>query len=109
MAEVSLSAFLYNKKTLKVNLCFLCDRIIKASFFPQMKPEVRATQALNLNDDEKMVFAILQKQQSIPLADLKTQSGLSNKKWDKTIKSLTKLGIAKVTKTDDALVVEVVE
>ncbi len=72
-----------------------------------MKPEVRATQALNLNDDEKMVFAILQKQQSIPLADLKTQSGLSNKKWDKTIKNLTKLGLAKVTKTDDGLVVEV--
>ena len=78
-------------------------------FFPQMKPEVRAAQAINLNDDEKMVFAILQKQQSIPLSDLKTQSGLSNKKWDKTIKSLTKLGLAKVTKTDDTLVVEVVE
>jgi hypothetical protein len=32
-----------------------------------------------------------------------------NKKWDKTIKGLTKLGLAKVTKTDNALVVEVVE
>jgi lysyl-tRNA synthetase class 2 len=78
-------------------------------FFPQMKPEVRAAQAINLNDDEKMVFAILQKQQSISLSDLKTQSGLSNKKWDKTIKGLTKLGLAKVTKTDDALIVEVVD
>jgi lysyl-tRNA synthetase class 2 len=42
------------------------------------------------------------------LNDLKVQSGLSNKKWDKTIKGLTKHGIAKVSKTDDGLFVEVV-
>ncbi len=34
---------------------------------------------------------------------------MSNKKWDKTIKGLTKLGITKVTKTDDALFVELQE
>ena len=39
---------------------------------------------------------------------LKTQSGLSNKKWDKTIKGLTKKEVAKVTKTEDGLYVKVV-
>jgi len=62
-----------------------------------------------MRDDEKAVFAILKSNSPIDLNALKTQSGLSNKKWDKTIKGLTKLGIAKVTKTDDGLVVEVVE
>ncbi len=52
---------------------------------------------------------ILKANSPIDLNTLKTQSGLSNKKWDKTIKGLTKLGLAKVTKTDDALTVEVVE
>ena len=75
-------------------------------FFPQMKPEKKA---VAMNDDEKTVFAILKSNTPIDLNTLKTQSGLSNKKWDKTIKGLTKLRLAKVTKTDDALVVEVVE
>ncbi len=75
-------------------------------FFPQMKPEKKE---VAMSDDEKAVFAILKSNSPIDLNTLKTQSGLSNKKWDKTIKGLTKLGIAKVTKTDDALIVEVVE
>ena len=41
-------------------------------------------------------------------AHLKTQSGLSNKQWDKGIKGLTKNNIAKVTKTDDNLIVDLV-
>jgi lysyl-tRNA synthetase, class II len=72
--------------------------------FPQMKPEKKA---VAMTDDEKAVFAILKTNSPIDLNMLKTQSGLSNKKWDKTIKGLTKLGLAKVTKTDDALVVEI--
>ncbi len=78
-------------------------------FFPQMKPEVRAAQTVELNDDEKAVLKLLQKAEKILLGDLKTQSGLSNKKWDKTIKGLTKNNLAKVNKTDDGLFVEVVE
>ena len=42
------------------------------------------------------------------LNDLKTQSGLSNKKWDKTLKGLTKHNLAKVNNTDEGLFVEVV-
>ena len=74
-------------------------------FFPQMKPEQKQ---VAMSDDEKVIFNILKDNSPILLNDLKTQSGLSNKKWDKTIKGLTKNGIAKVTKTDDGLFVEVI-
>jgi len=70
-----------------------------------MKPE---TKQVAMTDDEKAVFAILKNNSPMDLVELKTQSGLSNKKWDKTIKGLTKQGIAKVNKTDDGLFVEVV-
>jgi len=75
-------------------------------FFPQMKPEKKA---VAMSDDEKAILEILKTQKSMNLNDLKAQSGLSNKKWDKTIKGLTKLGLAKVAKTDDSLVVELQE
>ncbi|WP_298544460.1 lysine--tRNA ligase [uncultured Aquimarina sp.] len=81
-------------------------------FFPQMRPEVRAAQANiieSLNDNEKAIFEIIKKEQMMPLADLKTASGLSNKAWDKGMKGLSKLGLTKVTKTDDSLIVEVAE
>jgi len=78
-------------------------------FFPQMKPEVRAAQVVELNDEEKMVLKILKSNATMALNDLKTQSGLSNKKWDKAIKELTKNKLAKVNKTDTGLFVEVVE
>ena len=77
-------------------------------FFPKMKPEVRAARAVELNGDEKAVLAILQKAEKVLLNELKTQSGLSNKKWDKTIKGLTKNNLVKVDNTDDGLFVEVV-
>ncbi|WP_289046617.1 lysine--tRNA ligase [uncultured Olleya sp.] len=74
-------------------------------FFPQMRPEKKA---IPMTDEEKAVFALLKANNPIDLNTLKQQSGLSNKKWDKTIKGLTKLGVAKVNKTDDGLFVEVV-
>jgi len=74
-------------------------------FFPQMKPEVKQ---VAMSDDEKVVFNILKANSPIDLNELKSQSGLSNKKWDKTIKGLTKHGLAKVNKTNDGLFVEVV-
>ena len=70
-----------------------------------MRPEKAA---VAMTDEEKTVFAILKSNSPILLSDLKTQSGLSNKKWDKTIKGLTKHGVAKVNKTDEGLFVEVV-
>lgn len=75
-------------------------------FFPQMKPEKKA---LAISDEAKAVLGVLTKAKKLPLNDLKAQSGLSNKKWDKSIKELTKNSLAKVSKTDDDLVVEVIE
>ena len=75
-------------------------------FFPQMKPEKKA---VAMSEEEKAVFNILKSNSPIGLKDLKTQSELSNKKWDKTIKGLTKNNLAKVNKTDGGLFVEVVE
>ncbi len=74
-------------------------------FFPQMRPEKKAP-AVELNEEEKAVLSILQKSEQIELNDLKSQSGLSNKKWDKTIKGLTKKDVAKVSKTEKGLIVE---
>ncbi|EAQ42325.1 lysine--tRNA ligase [Polaribacter sp. MED152] len=74
-------------------------------FFPQMRPEKKAP-SVELNDEEKAVLAIITKAEKIELVTLKTQSGLSNKKWDKTIKGLTKKEVAKVSKTDEGLFVE---
>ena len=76
-------------------------------FFPQMRPEKKAP-SIELNDDEKAVLEIITKAEKIDLNELKTQSGLSNKKWDKTIKGLTKKDVAKVSKTDQGLFVEIV-
>ena len=74
-------------------------------FFPQMKPEKKA---IPMSEEEKAVFAILKDNTPIDLNALKAQSGLSNKKWDKTIKGLTKLGVTKVVKNDEGLFVEMV-
>ena len=76
-------------------------------FFPQMRPEKKAP-SIELNDEEKAVLNLLEKAGKIELNDLKAQSALSNKKWDKTIKGLTKKEVAKVSKTDEGLFVEVV-
>jgi len=77
-------------------------------FFPQMKPEVKEAKTVELNEDEKAVLNLLQKAEKLELTELKIQSGLSNKKWDKTIKGLTKNKLAAVNKTDEGLFVEVV-
>ena len=71
-------------------------------FFPQMKPERKQ---VALTDESKAILAILKKAEKLPLNELKTQSGLSNKKWDKSIKELTKNGLAKVEKNEEELFV----
>ena len=79
-------------------------------FFPQMRPEKFGTAAgPELSDNEKIIFDILSKEKSMALGALKEAAGLSNKQWDKGIKALGKHGLTKVTKTEDALLVEVVE
>ena len=72
-------------------------------FFPQMRPEKKA---VAMTDDEKAVFTMLKSSAPIDLNTLKEQSGLSNKKWDTTIKGLTKNKLAKVSKTENGLFVD---
>jgi len=74
------------------------------SCFPQMKPEQKA---LELSEDEKAVLNMLKATSPLDLNELKAQIGLSNKKWDKAIKGLTKNKLAKVEKTDAGLLVSV--
>ena len=72
-------------------------------FFPQMKPEQKA---IPLSEEEKLILDLLKKESPMALNTLKEQSGLSNKKWDKAIKGLTKNKDAKVFKNDQGLWVE---
>ena len=72
-------------------------------FFPQMKPEKKKVE---LTEDEKAVLELLKTASPVDLNHLKAQTGLSNKKWDKAIKGLTKNKLAKVEKTEEGLFVE---
>jgi lysyl-tRNA synthetase class 2 len=76
-------------------------------FFPQMKPEKKETKKVELSGNEKLIFDILSKNSPMDLNDLKTRSGLSGKQWDISMKALGKLGLTKVTKTEEGLTVEV--
>ena len=73
-------------------------------FFPQMKPEKKQVE---LTNNEKVIFNILQKKKSLDLSDLKEECDLSNKAWDKGIKGLVKHQIARVLKQDDTLTVKI--
>jgi len=73
-------------------------------FFPQMKPEKKAPE---MNEDEKIVFEIIEKGGIQLLSEVKDKTGFSGKKWDTTIKALTSKGILAVNKTDEGLFVEI--
>ena len=66
-------------------------------FFPQMKPEKKK---LTLNENELKVMDFVQKEKS-EINNIKQNSGLSNKAWDKTIKSLRKLNLINVEKINE--------
>ena len=70
-----------------------------------MKPEQKAVQ---LSEDEKLVLNLLKSNSPVDLNALKDQTGLSNKKWDKAIKGLTKNKLARVEKTEEGLFVSLV-
>lgn len=74
-------------------------------FFPQMKPEKKAVE---LTEEEKAIMTLLKEKSPVALAELKERAGLSNKKWDVSIKNLTKNNLAKVEKNGDDLLVEMV-
>jgi len=72
-------------------------------FFPQMRPEKKA---LELTEDEKAIAEILKVSTQLALDALKTQAGLSGKKWDTAMKGLAKHGLVKVTLEGDTKTVE---
>ncbi len=72
-------------------------------FFPQMKPKQKS---IKLSSEEKSILDLLKKQSPIALTTLKEQAGLSNKKWDKSLKFLTQNKLVKVLKDDQGLWVE---
>jgi uncharacterized membrane protein len=105
-------------------------------FFPQMKPEKARTEResqsqsesesenesesvyaeasvdgedpANLTEEEKTVYKLLQENSPVDLNELKSQSGLSNKKWDLALKGLRNHNLAKVEKKDEGLFVMIV-
>ncbi len=74
-------------------------------FFPQMKPEKKKAE---LTEEEKLVYEILKPHTEMSLNQLREHSGLSNKKWDKAIKGLTKHKLVKVENNEKGLFVELV-
>lgn len=62
-------------------------------FFPQMRPEKKA---IELSEEEKLIVTFLKKSSPQELNQLKTDSGLSGKKWDAATKGLSKHQIIEV-------------
>ncbi len=75
-------------------------------FFPQMRPE--KVMKVTLNENEQLIFDIMQREKTMELNALKSSVEMSNKAWDTSIKALTKNGLLKVTKTEEALTVDLV-
>ena len=79
-------------------------------FFPQMRPEkFEESKADHLNENEQAIYNIILEQKSMNVEALKSMARLSNKQWDKGLKALGKLGLTKVTKTDNGVTVDLVE
>jgi len=75
-------------------------------FFPQMKPEKTVPQ-VELGEDEKVILEILNSQEEpMQLAEVKSRSQLSGKKWDKAAKTLTKNNLVLVEKIEDEVLMK---
>ncbi|CAM3691369.1 lysine--tRNA ligase [Flavobacterium gelidilacus] len=73
-------------------------------FFPQMRPEKKQVE---LSEEEKMIIDLLSKNENaMDLAELKTKSALSGKKWDAAMKGLAKHNMTSVRVEGDGKIVE---
>lgn len=68
-------------------------------FFPQMRPEKKQVE---LTEEEKTIITLLKPEGNMDLGALKSQAGLSGKKWDKSMKALSKNGLVKVVVEGDS-------
>ena len=66
-------------------------------FFPQMRPEKKK---ILMNENEKLVYENISKENQL-IGKLKEKIVISNKAWDKAIKSLRKLELIKVEKIEN--------
>ncbi len=71
-------------------------------FFPQMRPEKKQ---IELTEEEKTIVALLKPEGNMDLGELKSQAGLSGKKWDRSMKALSKNGLVKVVAEGDSKIV----
>ena len=65
-----------------------------------MRPEKKQVE---LTEEEKIIMDILKPKGEMVLAELKSAAGLSGKKWDKSTKNLSKLGLFQVEKNENGL------
>jgi lysyl-tRNA synthetase class 2 len=72
-------------------------------FFPHMRPEKKQVE---LTEEEKIIVGLLKPTKHMALEVLKSQAGLSGKKWDKSMKALGKNGMVKVVVDGDNRTVE---
>lgn len=73
-------------------------------FFPQMRPEKKQVE---LSEEEKMIIDLLAKNENaMDLAELKTKSALSGKKWDAAMKGLAKHNMTSVRVEGEYKIVE---
>jgi lysyl-tRNA synthetase class 2 len=64
--------------------------------FPQMRPEKKLAQ-IELSDEEKVIITLLKANENkMELGQLKVTANLSGKKWDASMKNLSKHGLTKV-------------
>ena len=66
-------------------------------FFPQMRPEKKK---VSMNESEKLVYENISKENQL-IGVIKNKIEISNKAWDKAIKSLRKLELIKVEKIEN--------
>ena len=66
-------------------------------FFPQMRPEKKK---ISMSETEKLVYENISKENQL-IGKLKEKIEISNKAWDKAIKSLRKLELIKVEKIEN--------
>ncbi len=66
-------------------------------FFPQMRPEKKK---ISMNESEKLVYENISKENKL-IGEVKDKIEISNKAWDKAIKSLRKFELIKVEKIEN--------
>ena len=75
-------------------------------FFPQMKPEQKE---VALSEEEKSILQLIKQSEVADLISIKTAAGLSNKKWDVSIKGLTQKNRVKIIKNEEGLFIEMLK